>query len=96
MEIGVKGGRNAAVCSTAGHFTAYSTAERMRLKQPSNEKIRVFSIQSPLSTLFKELNEYQPTVMGGYPTVMDILAEEQKAGRLNIHPVAILCGGEQL
>lgn len=34
--------------------------------------------------------------MGGYPTVMDILAEEQKAGRLNIHPVAILCGGEQL
>lgn len=34
--------------------------------------------------------------MGGYPTVMGILAEEQKAGRLNIHPVAILNGGEKL
>ncbi|TCW40586.1 hypothetical protein EDC32_101232 [Laceyella sacchari] len=30
----VKGGRNAAVCATAGHFTAYSTTERMLLKRP--------------------------------------------------------------
>ncbi|WP_217608925.1 hypothetical protein, partial [Bacillus sp. GbtcB15] len=29
-------------------------------------------------------------------TAMEILAEEQKAGRLNIQPVAILLGGEKL
>lgn len=96
LKIVVKGGRNAAVCSTAGHFTAFSTAERLRLKRPSNGKIKVFSIHSPLSTLVKELNEYQPVVLGGYATVMEILAEEHKAGRLHIQPVAILLGGEKL
>lgn len=96
LKVAAKGGRNAAVCSTAGHFTAFSTSERLRLKRPSNEKIRAFSIQSPLSTLVKELNEYQPALIGGYATAMEILAEEQKAGRLNIQPVAILLGGEKL
>lgn len=96
LKVVAKGGRNAAICSTAGHFTAFSTAERLRLRNPSNGKIRVFSIHSPLPTLVKELNEYQPALIGGYPTVMDVLAEEQKAGRLNIHPVAILFGGEKL
>lgn len=96
LKVAAKGGRNAAVCSTAGHFTAFSTAERLRLKNPSNGKIRAFSIQSPLSTLVKELNEYQPALIGGYATAMEILAEEQKAGRLNIQPVAILLGGEKL
>ncbi|MFK9119547.1 phenylacetate--CoA ligase family protein [Peribacillus frigoritolerans] len=96
LKIVVKGGRNAAVCSTAGHFTAFSTAERLRLKRPSNGKIKVFSIHSPLSTLVKELNAYQPVVLGGYATAMEILAEEHKAGRLHIQPVAILLGGEKL
>lgn len=91
LKVAAKGGRNAAVCSTAGHFTAFSTAERLRLKH-LNGKIRAFSIQSPLSTLVKELNEYQPPLIGGYATAMEILAEEQKAGRLNIQPVAILLG----
>ncbi|HDX9563987.1 hypothetical protein P4H34_30165 [Bacillus cereus] len=95
LKVAAKGGRNAAVCSTAGHFTAFSTAERLRLKH-LNGKIRAFSIQSPLSTLVKELNEYQPPLIGGYATAMEILAEEQKAGRLNIQPVAILLGGEKL
>lgn len=95
LKVAAKGGRNAAVCSTAGHFTAFSTAERLRLKQ-TNGKIRAFSIQSPLSKLVKELNEYQPALIGGYATAMEILAEEQKAGRLNIQPVAILLGGEKL
>lgn len=92
LKVAAKGGRNAAVCSTAGHFTAFSTAERLRLRNPSNGKIRAFSIQFPLSTLVKELNEYQPALIGGYATAMEILAEEQKAGRLHIQPVAILLG----
>lgn len=94
LKVAAKGGRNAAVCSTAGHFTAFSTAER--LKRQSNGKIRAFSIQSPISTLVKELNEYQPAIIGGYATAMEILTEEQKAGRLHIDPVAILMGGEKL
>ena len=96
LKVAAKGGRNAAVCSTAGHFTAFSTAERLRLRNPSNGKIRAFSIQFPLSTLVKELNEYQPALIGGYAIAMEILAEEQKAGRLHIQPVAILLGGEKL
>lgn len=34
-----KGGRVAAVCATTGHFTAFSTAERLRLRRPSSGKV---------------------------------------------------------
>lgn len=86
-KVIAKGGRNAAICSTA---------ERLRLKRPASGKIKTFSIQSPLPALVEGLNAYQPAIMGGYATAMEVLAEEQKAGRLHVEPVAILLGGEKL
>jgi phenylacetate-coenzyme A ligase PaaK-like adenylate-forming protein len=92
-KLMVNGGRNASICSTTGHFGAYATAERMRL---NGAKTKIFSIHTPLPTLVKELNEYQPSVVGGYPTMVEVLAEEQKSGRLHIDPVMIAFAGEQL
>lgn len=43
-----------------------------------------------------ELNGAQPAMLGGYPTALQLLAEEQRAGRLRLHPVIINSGGEYL
>ncbi len=43
-----------------------------------------------------ELNGFQPTMPGGYPTALELLIEEQKSGRLHISPVRIMAGGEYL
>ncbi len=35
-------------------------------------------------------------MLGGYPTIMELLIDEQKSGRLHIKPVIIMTGGEYL
>ena len=42
------------------------------------------------------LNAYQPSMIGCYPTAMELLAAEQKKGNLHIHPAIIMTGGEKL
>jgi phenylacetate-coenzyme A ligase PaaK-like adenylate-forming protein len=58
--------------------------------------IQVFSILSPLPELVHALNEYQPTLLSGYPSALALLAREQVAGRLQIAPILIVTGGECL
>ncbi|WP_313129840.1 hypothetical protein [Anaerocolumna sp.] len=43
-----------------------------------------------------ELNAFQPAMLGGYPTILELLIDEQKCGRLRINPVIIMTGGEYL
>lgn len=42
------------------------------------------------------LNTFQPVVLVGYPSVMQMLAQEQLAGRLHITPMLVSTGGECL
>jgi phenylacetate-coenzyme A ligase PaaK-like adenylate-forming protein len=51
---------------------------------------------TPTAELVATLNEFQPEVIVGYPTVVATLAAEQQAGRLGISPRAIGCGSEVL
>jgi len=44
----------------------------------------------------RALNEYQPAVIGSYPTALAVLAGEQAAGRLRIRPALALSGAERL
>ena len=47
-------------------------------------EMRTFSLFTPLDELVRELNEYQPWFLIGYPSVIAALAYEQRAGRLKI------------
>ena len=42
------------------------------------------------------LNDFQPAMLGGYPTALELLFDEQRSGRLKIEPVIIMTGGEYL
>jgi phenylacetate-coenzyme A ligase PaaK-like adenylate-forming protein len=50
----------------------------------------------PLAEIVRCLNEAQPDVLFGYPSVLHRLAIEQQAGRLTVRPSRIRTGAEQL
>ena len=90
-----RGVRTAALFATGGHFGAVTLAERIRRLSPLlADRTRVLSVLRPLDDLVAELNEFQPTLLSGYPSVFVLLAAEQRSGRLQIDPVHILCAGE--
>lgn len=55
-----------------------------------------FDAAQPLAEIVKQLNEWQPHMLAGYASMMRILAGEQLAGRLRIHPHMIIPGSEVL
>ncbi len=91
------------VCATGDHFgsySAYAWLKRSRERSPILKMIfsqmLALGVTRPLNELVKELNSYQPGIMVGYSTMIASLADEQKAGRLHIHPQLVSIGGEGL
>ena len=90
-------GRLAAIFVTGGHFLGNTMSARRRKKMPWRAKTqRLFSAFTPVAELVLELNAFQPVIVGGYPSVLELLAKEQDAGRLHIHPKLINAAGETL
>jgi phenylacetate-CoA ligase len=90
-------GRLAAVFVTGGHFLGNTMFARRSRKMPWRAKTqRIFSALTPLAELVQQLNAFQPVMVGGYPSALEVLAKEQEAGRLQIHPVVINAAGETL
>ena len=56
----------------------------------------VTSALLPTQEIVRQLNAFQPAMLGGYPSNLDLLVEEAKAGRLSISPVLVMTGGEYL
>ena len=54
------------------------------------------SVTTPLDELVATLDGYQPEAIGGYPTVIALLAEEQLQGRLTIAPRVVFTSSEVL
>jgi phenylacetate-coenzyme A ligase PaaK-like adenylate-forming protein len=52
-------------------------------------------VTQPLPGIVERLNELQPMLLQGYPSVLGLLAEEQLAGRLRIAPRTVSGGSEQ-
>ncbi len=89
--------RLAAIFVTGGHFLGNTISARRRKKMPWRAKTqRIFSALTPIAGLVRELNAFQPVIVGGYPSVLEVLAKEQDASRLHIHPVLINAAGETL
>jgi phenylacetate-CoA ligase len=50
----------------------------------------------PLGEIVRRLNALQPPAVTGYPTMLALLAAEQRAGRLRIAPAAVTASSEML
>lgn len=53
-------------------------------------------VGDPLSSIVQRLNHWQPQILATYASMAGILADEQRAGRLRIAPVRIVCSAEVL
>src|SRR4051794_36496905 len=90
-------GRQVAVFATGGHYLGATMMERRLRARPWRRKIaRLFSVLTPLPDLVRQLNAFRPALLGGYPSVLDLLAQEQTAGRLRIRPAVVTMAGETL
>jgi phenylacetate-CoA ligase len=52
-------------------------------------------VTAPVSELACALEKFRPDVISGYPSVVAAIAEEQRAGRIDITPQWVFCGSEQ-
>jgi len=90
-----EGGRAALIAATGDHFASIASWRRVCRAHPWRSA-RSFSVLEPLPGLVAALNAYQPAFVASYPTLLQLLAEEQHAKRLRINPVALWSGGERL
>jgi phenylacetate-CoA ligase len=54
------------------------------------------SASEPVEEIVRRLNEWQPDGLAAYPSIMRVLAEEQRRGRLQITPHFLFCASETL
>lgn len=96
-SILLQGGRTAMVVTAGGHFTSSVIEGLFRRRHPIlARRSRAFSILAPLPVLTRALTDWRPAILGGYPTAILLLAQEQAEGRLKIHPGVVLTGAERL
>ncbi len=89
--------RLALVAATGGHFAGLVWWQRLcRMYPMLAAQARVFSILEPLDALCAALAAWNPTSIASYSTVLVQLAEQQRAGRLQLAPRTLLSGGEGL
>lgn len=85
----------AVIIATEGHFAGIAWVLSAKEKHPwLKERLRVFSVMTPIDELVHALNEFQPGYVLGYATVLDVLASEQNSRALAISPRAIIPSGE--
>jgi phenylacetate-coenzyme A ligase PaaK-like adenylate-forming protein len=91
------GSRNALIAVGGSRFVGATETARLRQQHRwLSGSGRLFSALQPLPVLVAELNVFQPNRLGGYPSVLRLLADGQIAGRLHIHPSLISPSGESL
>jgi phenylacetate-coenzyme A ligase PaaK-like adenylate-forming protein len=97
MALVRAGKRVAGLYASGGFYLGAGGIRNVLLKMPWKRKVmRLVSVLDPLPSIVRELNDFQPAMLGGYPTALELLLDEVEAGRLRISPVVIMAGGESL
>ena len=92
-----RGGKSIGVFADEGFYLGNSSIRsRLRSMPWKKKQLAVSSALYPVSKIVEQLNQFQPDMLGGYPSNLELLIEEAKEGRLRISPVIIMTGGEYL
>lgn len=93
----MRGGKSVGIYADSGFYLGNSSIRSRLLKMPwKKRQIGLVSALAPTEEIVEKLNAYQPAMLGGYPSNLELLIEEQRSGRLRISPVIIMSGGEYL
>ncbi len=84
------------VVAVGGHTMTSVLALRLPKAGRAVADVRVLSIDDPLPAIVASLNEAPPLLLHSYATILEVLAHEQRRGRLRIAPEIITAGSEPL
>lgn len=91
------GKKTLALFADNGFYLASGSVKYNLRKMPWKKKhMKTCEVRKPTAEIVSFLNDYQPSMVGCYPTALEVLAAEQEKGNLNIHPAIIMTGGEKL
>ena len=98
MKSFIKSGKKTmALFADNGFYLGCGSVRYNLKKMPRKKKVmKTCDVRKPTKEIVSVLNEYQPSMIGCYPTAMELLAAEQEKGNLHIHPAIIMTGGEKL
>lgn len=91
--------RACAITAGGGRHSSYLSFLRMQKNYEANgmgARAAFLSIETPLPDLLAKLNDFQPEILGSYPSILQILARAQKSGRLAIRPLVLCSSAEYL
>jgi phenylacetate-CoA ligase len=83
--------------ATGGHFAGVtSVASLQQGVRRLFINAQAFEVNTPLPQVVERINQFRPDMLWGYTTALKMLGEEQRAGRLDIKPVAVAATGEMV
>lgn len=92
-----RGGKTVGVFATGGFYLSNSSVRSRLLAMPwKKRQMAVTSALLPVEEIVRQLNAFQPAMLGGYPSCLELLVDEVRAGRLHLSPVIVMTGGEYL
>lgn len=89
-------GRVALTIAPDGPSASAVAAARYHKCGSGRKRLLTLSVQAPLREMVRRLTEFRPTVFVLHASVARLLADEQKAGRLNTYPVLTALASEGL
>lgn len=90
------GKRTAGLFVDGGFYLGNGTVRWNQLRMPWRKNQIIVDVRQDTDTIVNQLNRFQPALLGGYPTALELLLPEQQSGKLQIAPVLIMAGGEHL
>ena len=87
------GKRTAGVFANYGFYLACGMSRYLQLKMPRKKNKITVDVNAPEEQIIKELNEFNPSMLSGYPSNLALLSSFKE---LTINPDVVITGGELL
>ena len=87
------GKKTAGVFADYGFYLACGMSRYLQLQMPWQQSKITVDVNAPEEEIIKKLNEFQPSMLSGYPSNLALLADYDS---LEIHPDVVITGGELL
>ncbi len=87
------GKRTAGVFANYGFYLACGMSRYLQLQMPKKKNKITVDVNAKEEQIIKELNEFNPAMLSGYPSNLALLANFEE---LNIKPNVVITGGELL
>lgn len=87
------GKRTAGVFANYGFYLACGMSRYLQLQMPRKKNKITVDVNAPEEQIIKELNEFNPSMLSGYPSNLALLSSFEE---LTIKPDVVITGGELL